>query len=71
MHKTKHATEITTRFRELVEGAGSTLADEHYDELSLLIEAAIDTALVDKLETLANKLQKMSHDIRHDAEFFD
>lgn len=71
MHRTKHAQEITQRFREMVEGAGDSLPAEHYAELSLLIEAGIDTALVENIENMADKLDKLAHKIRHDAEFFD
>lgn len=71
MHKTQHAQKITERFRELVNDAGDSLAEEHYDELVLLIEAGIDTALVDRLENIANQLQKLAHAIRNDAEHFD
>ena len=70
MKRTKHANEITERFRELVEGAGDTLSENHYKELALLIEAGIDTALVDKLEEVANKVDNLAHDIRSDAEKF-
>ncbi len=71
MHRSKHAQEITSRFRELVENAGHSLNDEHYDELSLLIEAGIDAALVDYMEITAGRLEKMAHEVRHSAEFFD
>lgn len=71
MHRTKHAQQVTDRFRELVENTGDTLTDDHYDELSLLIEAAIDTALVEQLEGIANKLDSLAHDLRNNAEFFD
>ena len=71
MHRTKHAQQITDRFRELVEIAGDSLPANHYDELALLIEAGIDTALVEKLEKMADKLEKMAHGVRHDAEYFD
>ncbi len=71
MHKTEHAQQIANRFRELVTDAGDILPEQHYDELALLIEAGIDTALVERLEKMADVLQKLSHDIRNDAEFFD
>ena len=71
MHKTEHAQQITDRFRDLITSAGHELPAEHYDELSLLIEAGIDTALVERLEKLADVLQKLSNDVRNDAEFFD
>ena len=71
MHRTKHAQEIATRFKTMVEQAGDSLSDEHYKELVLLIEAAIDTAVVDKLEKMADALNSMAHKVRNDAEFFD
>ena len=71
MHKTKHAQQIADRFRQLVEMAGDSLSEEHYDELTLLIEAGIDTALVERLEKMADKLQALAHSVRNDAEFFD
>lgn len=71
MHRTKHAQEIANRFRELVENAGDSLGAEHYDELSLLIEAGIDSALVDIMEETANNLEKVASKIRHSAEFFE
>jgi hypothetical protein len=71
MKRTKHAQEITQRFRELVEGAGDTLPDGHYKELTLLIEAGIDTALVETNEKMADKLDQLSRDVRHNAEFFE
>ncbi len=71
MHKTQHAEKITDRFRQLVNQAGDNLAPEHYAELTLLIEAGIDTALLEKLEKMADKLQKFAHEIRNDAEYYD
>ena len=71
MHRTKHAEEITQRFREMVVNAGDTLSEEHCKELTLLIEAGIDTALVGYIEKMANKLDGLAHEMRHDAEFFD
>jgi hypothetical protein len=71
MKHTSHAEEVAKRFRELVEDAGDTLADSHYSELALLIEASIDTALVEKLEKMADRMEKFAHEIRHDAEFFE
>ena len=71
MHKTEHAQQIAERFRELVNEAGDSLPEDRYDELALLIEAGIDTALVVRLESLADKLQSLAHAVRSDAEFFD
>ena len=71
MQRTKHAQEIASRFRELVEDAGDSLVASHYDELTLLIESGIDAALVDYMNSVAEKLERMAHDIRHSEEFFE
>jgi len=71
MKHTSHAEEVAKRFRELVEDAGDTLADSHYSELALLIEASIDTALVEKLGKMADRMEKFAQEIRHDAESFE
>jgi len=71
MHRNKHAQDVAERFRELVELAGDSLANTHYDELALLIEAAIDTSLVEQLEITAKQLENLAHDMRNNAEFFE
>lgn len=71
MKKTKHAQKITERFKELVSDAGQKLPKEHYEELALLIEAGIDTALLERLEKMADKLQSLAQAVRNDAEFFE
>ena len=71
MQHTEHAQEITDRFRELVENAGDSLPASHYDELSLLIEAGIDAALVDQMEELAQRLETMAQEIKNAAENFE
>lgn len=71
MHQTDHAQAMTQRFRELVENSGDQLSDNHYDELRLIIEAGLDTALVEALEKISAKLTGLAHDIQNKAEFFD
>jgi len=71
MHQSDHAKEMADRFRELVEEAGDSLPVGHYDELKLIIEAGIDTALLEVMEKIAGQLTKMSHDIQNKAEFFN
>ena len=71
MHQSDHAQAMAERFRELVEDAGDSLPASHYEELKLIIEAGLDTALVDVMEKIAGQLNKMSHDILNNAEFFN
>ena len=71
MHQTKHAEQMVNRFRELVEDAGDSLSANHYNELTLIIEAGLDTALLENLARVTEKLTRLAHDIQHNAEFFD
>jgi len=71
MHQNEHDQAMTERFRELVEQSGDSLPDNHYDELRLIIEAGLDTALAETMKDIAGKLTDMAHDIQHDADFFD
>ena len=71
MHQSEHAQAMAERFRELVEDAGDSLPASHYDELKLIIEAGLDTVLVEVMEKISGQLNKMSHEIMNNAEFFN
>ena len=71
MQQAKHAEQMVNRFRELVEDAGDSLSVDHYNELKLIIEAGLDTALLENLERVTERLTRLAHDIQHNAAFFD
>jgi hypothetical protein len=71
MHQAKHAEAMANRFRELVEDAGDSLPVNHYNELKLIIEAGLDTALLESMEKIADKLNGLANDLQHNARFFD
>lgn len=71
MEQSKHAENMVRRFRNLVEDAGDSLPDNHYNELRLIIEAGLDTALLETMECVAGKLDGLADDVRHKAEYFD
>lgn len=71
MQQAKHAEQMVNRFRELVEDAGDSLSVNHYNELKLIIEAGLDTALLENLKRVTDRLSSLAHDIQHNAEFFD
>lgn len=71
MHQSNHAEAMVERFRELVEDAGDSLSVNHYNELKLIIEAGLDTALLEMMGRVADSLKGLAEDIQHDADFFD
>jgi hypothetical protein len=71
MQQAKHAEDMVDRFRELVEDAGDSLPVNHYNELKLIIEAGLDTALLEMIGKVAGSLRGLAEDIQHNADFFD
>ena len=71
MQQAKHAEQMVTRFRELVEDAGDSLSVNHYNELKLIIEAGLDTAILENMARVSERLALLAQDIQHDADFFE
>jgi len=71
MQQAKHAEQMVNRFRELVEDAGDSLSVNHYNELKLIIEAGLDTALLENMARISERLTVLAHDIQHNADFFE
>ena len=71
MHQSDHAQAMADRFRELVEESGNSLPENQYDELRLIIEAGLDTALVEVMEKISSQLSRMANEIQNKAEFFN
>ncbi len=64
-----HAQHVVDSFRALVDKqAGNCLNEEHYEELALLVEGAIDLALLEKLEPLADRIEALATEVRREAE---
>jgi hypothetical protein len=71
MQQAKHAEAMVERFRELVEDSGDSLPVNHYNELKLIIEAGLDTALLEMMRKVSDRLRGLAEDIQHDADYFD
>ena len=67
MQQIKHADAMVARFRELVEDSGDSLSVNHYNELRLIIEAGLDTAIMETMENIADRLDGLSQEIRRNA----
>jgi len=68
----QHAHEIVERFKEMISESGRQhIGKTHFDELALLIESGISSAVLDELETAANKMDDLAHQLRNYAEEFD
>jgi hypothetical protein len=66
-----HAQKVANHFKEIIEDNGDSISDEHIEELVLLIESAIDAALLDKVEKHADKVAALAKEIRNDVEHYE
>lgn len=53
----KHSKQVVDRFKGMLEGALVAKFEQHFDELELLVESAIDAAVLDAEEAIVSKLK--------------
>lgn len=71
-HYEKHAEEVVKGFLDLLDAeTRACIGQEHLDELSMMIESAISTAVLDQLEVAADEISELSAKVRRRAERYD
>jgi len=71
-HYEQHAEAVVKGFLDLLESdAKSCLGQEHLDQLSMMIESAISTAVLSHLEVVADEISDLSVAVRRRAERYD
>ncbi len=71
-HYEKHAEEVASAFLELLEaGVKEQITQDHRNELAMLVEAAISTAVFEQLEKASDQIQALSRELRDYAEHYD
>ena len=71
-HYEKHAIEVSNAFLELLEDdVRDGISEAHRNELAMLIEAAISTAVFEAVEEAADEVAALSNRLRRDAEHYD
>ena len=72
MKQTEHALQVVNSFKGMLPDAMvNDIGDAHFAELALLIESAISAAVLQEMEKTADKIDKLSPDVRNFAEHFD
>ncbi len=71
-HYRNHANELVEKFvTELAPEVAESLDQEALDSLAMRIESALSVAVLEELESVADKLDSLSHTLRHHAEVYD
>lgn len=64
-----HAQHVVETFKHMLSESGRQhVGEKHFDELGLLIESAISTAVLEDMERAADALEDMAHKMRNNAE---
>ncbi len=64
-----HANRVVNAFKAKLSQSGREhVGDKHFDELALMVESAIATAVLEEIEHAADKINDTVESIRKDAE---
>jgi len=64
-----HAKRVVTTFKGKLSKSGlEHVGERHFDELELMIESAISTAVLEEVEHAADRINSVTEAIRKDAE---
>lgn len=71
-HYEKHAEQVANAFMNLLDDdVRNRISAEHRNELAMLVEAAISTAVLAQMESAADQVAALSQSLRHSAEHYD
>jgi len=71
-HYENHAIEISNTFFDMLEDqVRDGISETHRNELAMLIEAAISTAVFEAVEDAADEVAALSNRLRREAERYD
>lgn len=71
-HYEQHAEQVVDAFMELLGNeVGAQISEDHRNELAMLIEAAISTAVFDQLEHASDEIAALADRLRSYAEHYD
>ena len=64
-----HAQRVVDAFKNKLSQSGRDhVGEKHFDELTLMIESAISTSVLEEIERAADRIQDVVQSIRKDAE---
>ncbi len=64
-----HAERVVQAFKEKLSASGRQhVGERHFDELTLMIESAISTSVLEEMERAADKLSELAQELRREAE---
>jgi hypothetical protein len=70
--QTRHAERVVSQFKDMLSATGRQhVGEKHFADLALLIEAAIDAALLDENAHYVSELERLCQRMKRSGEHFD
>ena len=71
-HYRENAQSIVDAFKSVLEEEQiSSIGEENFDQLRVLVESGIATVLLQNMESVADRVEALGHEIRNQAEHFE
>jgi hypothetical protein len=63
---------VVDHFRQVLSPSGrKAVTETHFEELALMVESAIEAAVLEEVAGYANRLEQLIAEMKHDAAVFD
>ena len=70
--QTRHAERVVDLFRDSLSKSGRhAVGEHHFQELALLIESALDAAILEEIAVYAARLESLVDDMKHSTDRYD
>jgi len=70
--QTKRAQKVVDHFRQVLSPSGrKAVTESHFEELTLMVESAIEAALLEEVASYAARLEEVIEEMKHNAATFD
>lgn len=66
------AQKVVEHFKQVLSPSGrKAVTETHFEELALMVESAIEAAVLEEVAGYANRLEALIAEMKHDAAIFD
>jgi len=70
--QTRHAERVVQLFRDSLSKTGrQAVGEHHFEELTLMIESALDAAVLEEVAVYAAQLERLVDDMKHSTDRYD
>ena len=70
--QTRRAQKVVDHFKQVLSPTGrKAVTDTHFEELALMVESAIEAAILEEVANYAARLEEVIEEMKHNARTFD